>query len=329
MVRPATGWFGAFAMCAFVNGAFAAAAAAQEYPARAVRMITPYAAGGSADVLSRITSQQLTARWGQSVIVDNRAGASGNIGAELGARAAPDGHTLLIAGAPHAINMALFGKLPYHLEKDFVHISPIATFPAIIVVHPSLPVRTVKELVALARARPGELNFASPNNGSPNHLVIELVKSMAKVNMVHIPYKGGAGGQMISDLLAGQVQLASLGLPPAAPLVKTGRLRSVAVTSSTRSALLPEVPTVAESGLAGFDLSSWYGVLAPAGTPRAIVTRVNADIVAFLGGNEVKSRLAGLGAEAAPMSPEDFTRYVRGEVAKWAKLVQVSGARVE
>ncbi len=311
------------------TAALAVPCAAQDYPARAVRLITPYAAGGSADVLSRIASQQLTTRWGQSVIVDNRAGASGNIGAELGARAVPDGYTLLIAGAPHAINMALFKKLQYNLEKDFVHISPIATFPAIIVVHPSLPVKSVKELIALARARPGELNFASPNNGSPNHLVIELVKSMAKVSMVHIPYKGGSGGQMIGDLLAGQVQLASLGLPPAAPLVKSGKLRSLAVTSRKRSALLPEVPTVAESGLPGFDLSSWYGVLAPAGTPRNIVSKVNADIVAFLGAADVKSRLASLGAEAAPMPPEEFARYVSGELAKWAKLVQASGARVE
>lgn len=314
---------------AFVLLVAATTVAAQEYPVRAVRMITPYAAGGSADVLSRIASQQLTTRWGQSVIVDNRAGASGNIGAEVAARAAPDGYTLLVAGAPHAINMGLFPKLQYHLEKDFAHISPIATFPAIIVVHPSLPAKSVKDLVALARARPGELNFASPNNGSPNHLVIELVKSMAGVNMVHIPYKGGSGGQMISDLIAGQVQLASLGLPPAAPLVKTGKLRSVAVTSSKRSPLLPEVPTVAESGLPGFDLSSWYGVLAPAGTPRNIVAKVNADIVSFLGNGDVKSRLASLGAEAAPLSPDEFTRYVRDEVAKWAKLVQVSGARVE
>ncbi|MEQ1774284.1 MAG: tripartite tricarboxylate transporter substrate binding protein [Burkholderiales bacterium] len=309
--------------------ALAPLAVAQDYPVRAVRIITPYAPGGSADVLTRIASQQLTARWGQSVVVDNRAGASGNIGAELGARAAPDGYTLLVAGAPHAINMSLFKKLQYNLEKDYAHISPIATFPAIVVVHPSLPVKTVKDLVALAKARPGELNFASPNNGSPNHLVIELVKSMAKVNMAHIPYKGGSGGQMIGDLLAGQVQLASLGLPPAAPLVKSGRLRAIAVTSAKRSALLPEVPTVSESGLPGFDLSSWYGVLAPAGTPRTIVTKVNADIVAFLGSGDVKTRLASLGAEAAPMSPDDFARYVRDEVAKWAKLVQASGARVE
>lgn len=313
---------------ALLAACVAAAASAQNYPTRTVRMIAPFAPGGSTDVLTRITAQQLTTRWGQNVVVENRVGASGNIGAEVGARAAPDGYTLLVVGAPHAINMTLFSRLPYSLEKDFAPISPIATFPSLIVVHPSLPVRTMKELIALAKARPGDLNFASPNNGSPNHLVIELVKSMTGANMVHIPYKSGSG-QMMGDLIAGQIQLASMGFPPAVPMVNAGKLRPIAVTTPNRSPVLPQVPTVAESGLAGFDVSSWYGVVGPQALPRNITNKVNADILAFLGAADVKERLAGLGAEAHPMTPDDFGRYIREEVAKWGKMVRSSGARVE
>lgn len=303
--------------------------ASQDYPARSVRIITPYAAGGSADALSRIAAQQLGNRWKQSVVVDNRPGASGNIGVEIASKTPPDGYTLAVVGAPHAINATLFSKLGYNLERDFSHISPIASFPAIIVVHPSLPVKSVRDLIVLAKSRPDEINFASPNNGSPNHLVIELVKNMGKVRMTHIPYKGGSGGQMLSDMISGQVQLGSLGLPPAVPFIKSGKLRPLAVTSKTRSALLPEVPTVAESGLPGFDIASWYGFAAPAGLPVAIAKKINADLVATLTSPEAKQRLASLGAEPVPMSTEEFTRYVSDEVAKWGALVKASGAKVE
>jgi tripartite-type tricarboxylate transporter receptor subunit TctC len=304
-------------------------AVGQEYPARSVRIITPYAAGGSADALSRIAAQQLGNRWKQPVVVDNRPGASGNIGVEIAAKTPPDGYSLVVIGAPHAINMALFTKLPFNLERDFSHISVIASFPAIIVVHPSLPVKSVRELIALAKSRPDELNFASPNNGSPNHLVIELIKSMGKVRMTHIPYKGGSGGQMLSDMISGQIQLGSLGLPPAVPFIKSGKLRPLAVTSNSRSALLPEVPTVAESGLAGFDIASWYGLAGPAGLPAAIAKKINADLIDSLSSTEARQRLAALGAEPVPMSTEEFSRYVRDEVAKWGTLVKVSGAKLE
>ena len=301
---------------------------AQDYPVRSVRMIVPFAPGGATDVLGRIVSQKLYERWAQTVIVDNRVGASGNLGAELAAKSTPDGYTLLVAGAPHAINVSLYSNLRYDLAKDLTPISAIATFPSLIALHPSLPAKSVKELIALAKARPGELNFGSAGNGSPNHLAMELFKTMAKVSMVHIPYKGGSG-QMLGDLLGGHVQLASLGLPPAMPHVKSGKLRVIAVTSAQRSPLLPDVPTVSESGLPGFDVTSWYGVFGPAGLMRDIITKVNNDVVSILGAADAKQRLASLGAEPLPLSAEQFGGLVRDEIAKWAKVVKDSGAKVD
>ena len=303
----------------------AAPAAAQSYPVRPVRLIAPFAPGGATDVLARLAAQKLGERWGQSVIVDNRVGAGGHIGAELASRAAPDGYTLVVAGTPHAIGMSLYHKLAYDLGKDLAAINRIATYPSAIVVHPALPARNVKELIALARARPGQLNFGSAGVGSPNGLALELFKTMAKVKMAHIPYKGGSG-QMVTELLSGQVQLASIGLPPAMPYVKSGRLRVIAVTGMTRSALLPDAPTVNESGLPGFDVTSWYGVFGPAALSKEIVARVNADIAAILGAQDLKERLATLGAEPGSMSTEAFARYVRDEITKWAKVVKDSGA---
>ena len=302
---------------------------AQEYPAKTVRMIVPFAPGGATDVLARIVSQKLYERWGQIVIVDNRVGASGNIGAEYVAKSvAPDGYTLLVAGSPHAINMSLFNNLRYDLARDVAPITSIAAFPSLIAVHPSVPVKSVKDLIALARSRPGQINFGSAGNGSPNHLSMEMFKTMAKVDMTHIPYKGGSG-QMVSDLLAGQVQLASMGLPPAMPYVKSGRLRVIAVTSAKRSPLLPQAPTVAETGLPGYEVNSWYGVFAPPALPKEIIAKINADIVAVLGLADVKERLAGLGAEPQPMTPDDFGKFVRDDIAKWSRVVKESGAKID
>jgi tripartite-type tricarboxylate transporter receptor subunit TctC len=307
--------------CAFSVGA-------QDYPRKAVRVIAPFAPGGATDLLARLVSQKLSERWGHSVIIDNRTGAGGNIGAELAARAAPDGYTLLVAGAPHAIGVSLYRKLSYDLAKDLAPISNLATYPSAIVVHPSLPVKSVKDLVALAKARPGQLNFGSAGSGSPNHLALELFKTMAKVSMVHVPYKGGSG-QLIGDLLAGQVQLASMGLPPAMPHIKAGKLRVIAITGAKRSPLLSDAPTVSESGLPGFDVTSWYGMFAPAAVPRDIVLKVNADIAAILAAPDVKERLASSGADPAPTSPEELGRLVRDEIAKWAKVVAESGAKID
>jgi tripartite-type tricarboxylate transporter receptor subunit TctC len=303
----------------------AAPALAQTYPARTVRLIAPFAPGGATDVLARLTAQKLGERWGQTVIVDNRVGAGGHIGAELASRAAPDGYTLVVAGTPHAIGMSLYQKLAYDLARDLAPANRIATYPSAIVVHPSLPAKNVKELIALARARPDQLNFGSAGIGSPNGLALELFKTMAKVKMVHVPYKGGSG-QMVTELLSGQVQLASIGLPPAMPYVNSGRLRVVAVTGMTRSTLLPSAPTVNESGLPGFDVTSWYGVFGPAALPKDIVAKLNADIAAILGAVDLKERLATLGAEPGALSQVAFGRYVREEVTKWAKVVKDSGA---
>jgi len=307
---------------------FVAGAYAQDYPRKTVRVVAPFAPGGATDLLARLVSVKLAERWGQTVLVDNRTGAGGHIGAELAARSAPDGYTLLVAGAPHAIGMSLYGKLNYHLAKDLAPISNLATYPSAIVVHPSLPVKTVKDLIALARSRPGQLNFGSAGSGSPNHLAIELFKTMAKVDMLHVPYKGGSG-QMVGDLIAGQVQLASIGLPPAMPYVKSGRLRVIAVTGMKRSPLLADAPTVSEAGLPGFDVTSWYGMFGPAALPRELVAKMNADIGAVLGAPDVKDRLSGSGAEPAHTTPEELGKLVREEVAKWAKVVADSGAKVD
>src|SRR5687768_15743230 len=234
-----------------VSLAAACSAAAQDYPVRPVRVIDPFSPGGGSDVLARIAAQKLTERLAQTFVVENRAGGGGHIGADAVAKSRPDGYTLLVAGVPHAIGMTLYRKLPYDLAKDLAPVSQIATFPSLIAVHPSLPVKSVKELLALAKARPGELNYGA-NPGSPNHLAMELV--------------------------AGQLHLASLGVPSVWPQVQAGRVRVIAITSTTRSPLLPEVPTVGESGLPGYDVSSWYGMYAPAGTPGGIVAKLNAEI---------------------------------------------------
>ena len=306
----------------------AAPAVAQTYPAKTVRLIAPFAPGGATDVLARLAAQKLSERWGQSIIVDNRVGAGGHIGAELAARAAPDGYTLLVAGTPHAIGMTLYKKLAYDMVKDLVGANRIATYPSAIAVHPQLPAKNVKELIALAKSRPGQLNFGSAGVGSPNGLALELFQTMAKVKMVHIPYKGGSG-QMVSELISGQVQLASIGLPPVMPYVKSGRLRVIAVTGMTRSDLLPQTPTVHESGLPGFDVTSWYGIFGPAALPKDMVAKLNADVAAILGAADLKQRLDALGAEPGSMSVDAFNKYVRDEVTKWAKVVKDSGATAD
>lgn len=304
-------------------------ASAQDFPSRPVRIVAPFAPGGSTDVLTRLVAQKLNARWKQAVVVENRVGASGRIGAEHVAKAsAPDGYTLLVAGAPHSIGMSLFRNNRYDLERDLAAISLIATFPSIIVVHPTLPVKSVRDLVALAKSRPGQIDYGSPTIGSPNHLVMELFQSMAGVKMTHIPYKGGSG-QMMGDLMAGHIQIASMGFPPAIPLIEQHRLRAVAVTSAKRSPILPNVPTVSESGLPGFEVNSWYGVFAPAALPANLRTRINGDVVAILGDADLKQRLAKLGAEPGPMSADEFSRFVKNDVAKWAKVVRASGARAD
>ncbi len=301
---------------------------AQDFPQRPVRVVAPFSPGGATDTLARLVGNKLAERWGQNALIDNRVGASGNIGADYVAKSAPDGYTLLVAGTPHVIGVSLFQKLPYDMVRDLTPINRFATYPSAIVVHPSLPVKSVTGLIALAKARPGELNFGSAGNGSPNHLAMELFKSMAKVKMVHIPYKGGSG-QMVGDLLAGHIQLASLGLPPAMPFVKAGKLRVLAVTGASRSSLLPDEPTASEAGLPGFDVTSWYGMFAPSGLPAGILQKVNEDIAAVLATPDLVKRLALLGADPAPLSTDNFRIFVRDEITKWAKVVKESGAKAD
>ncbi|MGH8666652.1 MAG: tripartite tricarboxylate transporter substrate binding protein [Burkholderiales bacterium] len=298
---------------------------AQDYPNRAVRIIDPFSPGGSTDILARICAQKLTERLGKPFVVENRGGGGGNIGAEAVARSAPDGYTLLVAGVPQAIGMTLYRKLNYDLAKDLAPITQMATFPSLISVHPSLPVKNMKELIALARARPGELNFGA-NPGSPNHLAIELVDAMAKVKMTFIGYKGA--GPAVADAVAGQIQVVSAGLPTLIGYVKAGRLRPIAVTSQARSPLLPEVPTANESGLPGYDVTSWYGLFAPLGTPAPIIDKLSSEVATLLKAPDVAERLAAMGAQAAPTTPEEFGRIVRSEIARWAPVVKASGASV-
>ena len=299
------------------------------YPAKPIRFVVPYPPGGPLDIMARGVGAKLTESWGQAVIVDNRAGAGGNIGADFVAKSVADGYTLLMgAVATHAINPSLYGKVPYDPVKDFAPVAMVAVVPNILVVHPSLAANSVKELIELARAKPGYLNFGSGSSGSTGHLAGELFKTMAGIDMAHIPYKGAAAA--MQDLLSGQVQLMFDNLANSLPQVKAGRLRALAVTTVQRSASVPDLPTVAESGLPGFDLTTWFGVMVPAGTPAEIVARLNAEIVRALGSRELKERLAAMGAEPPPNNtPERFAAFIRSESAKYAAVVRSSGARVE
>jgi tripartite-type tricarboxylate transporter receptor subunit TctC len=306
-----------------------AGAFAQSYPAKPIRLVVPYPAGGPLDIMARAIGQKLTEAWHQPVVVDNRAGAGGNIGADLVAKSAPDGYTLLMgAVATQAINPALYSKIPYDAARDFAAVALVAQVPNILVVNPAVPVKSVRELIELARAKPGTLNFASGSTGSTGHLAGELFKTMAGVDMVHIPYKGAAPAT--TDLLAGQVQLMFDNLANALPNVKAGKLRALAVTTLARSPAVPDLPTIAESGLPGFDLTTWFGLLVPAGTPPEIVAKLNAEVVRALNSNDMRERLQRMGAEPpANNTPEHFAAFIRSEAAKYAKVVKSSGAKVD
>jgi len=303
-------------------------AAAQSYPAKAIRYVVPFPAGGPLDIVARALGQELNRSWGQPVIIDNRPGAGGNIGAELVARSPADGYTILMgAVSTHAINVTLYGKLPYDPLRDFAPVTLITSVPNVLVVHPAVPARNVRELIALAKSRPGQLNFASGSTGSAGHLAGELFKTTAGVDMTHIPYKGAAPA--VVDLLAGHVSLMFDNLASALPNIKAQRVRALAVTTLRRSPFLPQLPTISESGLKGFDIGTWFGIFAPAGTPPEIVERLNAEITRILGTPAMKERLAGLGAEPQPDTPAQFAAYVKSEMTKYAAIIRQSGAKVE
>ena len=301
---------------------------AASYPAKPIRLVVPFPPGGATDILARAIGQRFSEVLGQPVIVDNRPGAGGNIGSELVAKAAPDGYTLLMGTVgTHAINPSLYAKMPYDHVKDFAPVILVAGVPNVLVVHPSVPARTVGEFITYAKANPGKLNFASSGSGTSIHLAGELFKVMAGVQMTHVPYKGSSPA--IQDLLGGQVQLMFDNLPSALPQIKAGKLRALAVTTANRTPALPDVPTVAEAGLPGFEASSWFGVLAPAGTPPAIIARLNAEGVKWLATPEAKEKMQNLGANAAGGTPDDFAAHIRAETVKWARVVKESGAKAE
>ncbi len=303
-------------------------ALAQTWPAKPVRLIVPYPPGGSADILARAIGQKLGDGLGQQVVIDNRPGAGTAIGAEATAKAAPDGYTILLGTvSSHAINPALNPGLKFDPIKDFAPISLVASIPFALVVHPSLPAKSVKELIALAKARPGSLNYSSAGNGTSNHLAGELFKSMTGTFMVHIPYKGSAPA--LNDLIAGQVQLMFDLVLTTAPHVKSGAVRAIAVTGRERSPALPGVPTVAESGVPGYEVTAWFGFFAPAGTPAAVVNVLNAETVKAMKLPDLRERLGSQGAEPVTSSPEQFSAYVKDELAKWTRVVKASGMKAD
>ncbi len=311
-------------LAAAVAALIAVAATAQDYPSRPLRFIVPFTAGGGGDLIIREVAQRLTARLGQTVVVDNRAGAGGSLGTEIVAHAAPDGLTLLMANvAPMAINVSVYKKLNYDPVRDFAPITLLASFPNILVLHPSVPATTLPQLIALARAKPGELTYASAGAGSTTHLAAEFFKSRAKVDLIHVPYKGG--GAALIDLVAGQVTLYFSSLPAALPLVRSNRLRALGVTGLARSIAAPEVPTIAESGFPGFEAVTWIGAVAPAGTPRAIVSRLNSELVEIMQAPDMREKMIAQGAEPMTNTPEQFAAYVKSEIEKWAGVVKQAG----
>lgn len=301
---------------------------AQNFPNKPVRVVVPFAAGGTSDIVTRILAQRMEEIWGQQMVVDNRPGAGGSIGSEIVAKSAADGYTLLMATvATHGINASLYRKIPYDPVADFSPVTLVASTPSVLMLHPSIPAASVRDLIALAKASPGQLNFGSSGNGSSHHLAGELFDSMAGVKMTHVPYKGTAAA--LVDLLGGRIQLTFDTLPSAMPYVKGGKLKPIAVTSAKRTRSLPDLPTIAESGVPGYEVTSWYGLLAPAGTPPEVVKKLNADFVRAIRIPEVTDKMVEAGAEPVGNSPEQFAEFIRSELKKWAVVVQGSGARVD
>ncbi len=313
--------------CSLMSG-LASAQSAASYPNKPIRVVVPFPAGGTTDILARAVGFEMTKALGQAVTIENRGGAGGNLGSDVVAKATPDGYTLLVgAVSPQAINVSLYANMPYDVMRDFEHITLIAAVPNVLEVHPSLPVNTVKELIDYLKARPGKIAYASSGSGTSIHLSAELFKTMAGVDMLHVPYKGSAPA--LIDLIAGQVQVMFDNLPSSMQHIKAGKLRAIAVTSARRSPALPDLPTVAEAGLPGFEASSWFGMHAPAKTPRDIVSKLHVTVATALRTPEMVTRLSGLGADPVGNTPEQFTEFVRSEIAKWAKVVKASGAKVE
>lgn len=305
----------------------AAAAQAGSFPDKPIRIVVPFPPGGATDAAARLVAVKMGEHWGQPVVVDNRAGAGGNVGSDLVAKAAPDGYTLVMGvTGSHAINTSLYSRMPYDPVADFIAISQVAVVPNVLVVHPSVPAKNLAELVALAKKEPGKLNYASLGNGTAAHLGMEMLKSEAGVDIAHVPYKGSAPA--VSDLLAGQVQMMVDGLPSALPHVKAGKLRAIALTSLRRAPSLPDLPTIAET-YPGFYADAWSGLFAPKGTPQPVVDKLSAEVERILKLPEVREKLTALGAEPVGSTQAEFTAHVKREIEKWAKVVKTSGAKVD
>jgi len=305
-----------------------AAQAQAVFPSKSITIIVPFPAGGTTDIMARVVGQFMAKDLGQSVIVDNRAGAGGNIGSLFVAHAPADGYTLVMGTVgTHAINQSLYAKMPYDTIKDFAPITRVAMVPNLLVVNPAQPYKSVKELVAYAKANPGKINFASSGNGTSIHLSGELFKQMTGVDMQHVPYRGSAPA--LTDLIGGQTQIMFDNMPSSIPYVRDGRLRALAVTTTRRSPALPDVPTISEAGVPGFEATSWFGLLAPAGTPATIIARLNASVLKALADPEVKKKLVEQGAEPSGETPEQFAAFIKAETVKWGEVVKRSGAKID
>ena len=315
------------ACCGALANLHSADSDAQSYPTKPVRLIVPFVPGGGADASARLFAAKLSESLAQQVIIDNRGGAGGNIGAELASKAAPDGYTILWGSANLAMNATLYGKLPFDPVKDFIAVSLLAKSPNVIVVHPSLAVKSVAELIALAKSAPGKINYASGGNGSTAHLASELFKTMAHVNLVHVPYKGS--GPAVIAVLSGEAPLTMVPALAVMPHVQSGRLRALAITSTQRAPTFPDLPTVAESGLPGYEAAQWYGAMLPLGTPERIVTRLNSDLVKIVQLPDVNARLVAEASIPIGSTRQQFAAYLQEEMTKWAQVVRFSGARVD
>ena len=330
--RTLSALLGSLAATAFGTSpsrAIAQAPGTAAWPTRPIRLIVPFPPGGTTDIVGRAAAAEFTKAWGQQVVVENRPGAGGNIGSEMVAKSPPDGYTLLVGTVgTHGINPALYGKLPFDPVKDFAPVTLVASVPNVLVVNPSVPANTVKELIALAKSRPGKLNYASSGNGTSIHLSAELFKAQTQTFITHIPYRGSTPA--LTDLMAGQVDLMFDNLPSALPHIRAGKLRALGVTTRQPSPALPGVPTIAEAGaLSQYEAASWFGLLAPAATPRDIVAKQQQAIAAAMRAGDMRERLASQGAEPVGNTPDEFVRHIEAEIAKWARVVKVSGAKID
>ena len=316
-----------FGLLIAITSSWATESRAQNFPSKSVRLIVPFPPGGPADVLGRVYAEKLSAAWSQPVIVENRAGAAGNIGSDMTAKAAPDGYTILLIASSHVINSALYDKLPYDPIKDFTPLSQVAYYSLVLVAHPSVPAQSVSELVALAKAQPGKLALVSAGNGTPTHLTAELFRTAAQIDFLHVPYKGAAPAT--NDLLAGQGQLMFNNPVSALPHVTAGKLKALAVTGTQRSALAPDIPTIAESGYPGFEAGTWYAFLAPAGLPLEISKKLSMDIVAITKQDDLKARFAKMGIEALGSTPEQLTEVMQADLVKWSAVIRNANIKLD